>query len=64
MGYKRGIIQGRWHKCSSYPQPMCKVVKIADVRKHLPADTPLMSAEQRDAAIRVQRKGAQLRRRW
>lgn len=64
MGYKRGIIQGRWHKCSSYPQPTCKIVKIADVRKHLPADVALMSPDERDAAIRRQRKGAQLRRRW
>ena len=64
LNYKRGIIQGRWHKCSSYPQPTCKVVKIADVRKHLPADTSLMNAAERDAAIRRQRMGAQLRRRW
>lgn len=64
LGYKRGIIQGRWHKCSSYPQPTCKVVKIADVRKHLPVDTPLVSTAERERAIRLQRKGAQLRRRW
>jgi Protein of unknown function (DUF1214) len=64
MGYKRGIIQGRWHKCSAFPQPTCKVVKISEVRDHLPPDTALMSAEERDAAIRRQRKGAQLRRRW
>ena len=63
-GYKRGMLEGRWRDCSSYPTPILTKVKLADLRKYLPADTPVVTAEQRDAAIRLRRKGAQLRRRW
>jgi hypothetical protein len=41
-----------------------RTVPFADIRKHLPADTPAMSAQERDASLRLRRKGAQLRRRW
>ena len=64
LGYERGIIQARWHECSSYPQPTLKKVKIPDVRQHLLADTPAFTPAERDAAIRRQRKGAQMPRRW
>jgi hypothetical protein len=63
-GYTKGIFFGRWTECSSYPQPTIRRVKLADLRKHLPADTPVVSAEARDIAIRLRRKGAQLRHRW
>ena len=62
--YTRGGIIGRWKECDSYPQPVITKVKLADVRKYLPADTPVISAEVRDATIRARRKAAQLRRRW
>jgi hypothetical protein len=62
--YVRGGIIGRWMNCSSAPLPGLTRVKATDVRKYLPADTPIVSAEQRDSAIRLRRKGAQLRRRW
>ena len=63
-GLGKGGIWGRWNKCSSYPTPAITKVKVADVRKYLPADTPVVTAEARDAAIRARRKAAQLRRRW
>lgn len=63
-GYTRGTVFGRWKECSSYPQPTLKKVKVADIRQYLPADTPLVTAAARDAAIRLRRKTAQLRRRW
>ena len=63
-GYQRGVVYGRWHTCSSYPLPTLKKIKVADAREYLPAATPSVSAEQRDAAIRLRRKGDQLRRRW
>ena len=62
--YQRGHIYGRWKECSSYPEPSIKKVNVADVRQYLPADTPVVSAEARDASLRLHRKGAQLRRRW
>jgi hypothetical protein len=63
-GLGKGEMFGRWNTCSSYPTPKITKVKVADVRKFLPADTPTISAEARDASIRLRRKGAQLRRRW
>jgi hypothetical protein len=63
-GYAKGMVFGRWTECSSYPQPTITRVKLAEIRKYLPADTPAVTAEERDASIRLRRKGAQLRRRW
>ena len=62
--YARGGLIGRWKECESYPQPVITKVKLADVRKYLPAATPVVTAEARDATIRVRRKAAQWRRRW
>jgi hypothetical protein len=63
-GYRYGIIQGRWNKCSSAPMPTIKKVKLADLRKYLPSDTPIVTAQTRDANLRERRMGAQFRRRW
>ena len=63
-GYKEGSLFGRWLQCDSQPTPTVTRVKLADVRKYLPADTPVVTAEARDAALRLRRKGAQMRRRW
>lgn len=63
-GFTQGMIDGRWTECSSYPVPTLKKVALADVRKNLPADTPVVSAEQRDVAVRLRRKGMQFRRKW
>jgi hypothetical protein len=63
-GYKRGVIYGRWNTCSSNPTPTVRKVKLTDLRNELPSDTPLITAQARDASIRLRRKGAQLRRRW
>jgi len=63
-GYAKGGVTGRWTQCSSYPTPKLTKLKLKDVRKYLPADTPVVTADDRDASIRLRRKGAQLRRRW
>jgi len=63
-GYDKGVIQVRWNECSSQPCPEAKLVKLTDLRAHLPADTPVVSAAQRDAALRTRRMGAQMRSRW
>jgi hypothetical protein len=62
--HQRGMIIGRWKECSSYPEPVITKVKLSEVRKYLPADTPVVTAEARDATIRARRKAVQLRRRW
>jgi hypothetical protein len=63
-GYLRGQIMGRWLMCSSQPLPTLKKVTLADIRKYLPADTPVVSVEERAKLLRARRTGAQLRRRW
>ena len=63
-GNLQGMLIGRWYRCSSHPVPSVKKVPLAEVRDHLPADTPAVSAEQRAEALRIRRRGAQLRRRW
>jgi hypothetical protein len=64
VGRTTGEIYGRWTKCDSNPTPTVTKVKVADVRKYLPADTPVVSAEARDAAIRLRAKAVQMRKRW
>jgi len=63
-GHLYGMLIGRWYKCSDHPVPTLKRVKLAELREHLPADTPMISAAERTAALRERRIGAQLRRRW
>ena len=63
-GYQRGMILGRWTECDAAPTPVITRVKVADVRKYLPGNTPVVSAEVRDTSMRLRRKAAQMRRRW
>jgi len=63
-GYARGSLFGRWLQCSSTPTPTITKVKLVDLRRALPADTPTVTPEQRDATLRQRRLGVQLRRRW
>jgi len=64
IGHKVGMIYGRWTNSASSIAPTVTKVKVGDVRKFFPPETPIVTAEMRDAAIRLRRKGAQLRRRW
>ena len=59
-----GIIQMRWNLASSYPDPTMEKVPFAEVREHLPTDTPVVSPEERRESLRRRREGAQLRRIW
>jgi len=63
-GHTRGSIQGRWNRCSEHPLPTLRRVKLGELRRHLPADTPTVGPEQREAALRRRLRGSQLRRRW
>lgn len=64
IGYGKGAILGRWRSCDSSPLPSAIKVKVADVRKYLPSDTPVVTPEQRDEIIRLRARGAKMRRRW
>ena len=63
-GYKQGTIYGRWFDCDSCPTPTLTRVKLAALRKHLPADTPIVTPEERAQELADRVRGCQRRRRW
>jgi hypothetical protein len=63
-GYRDGAIMMRWTRASDGPLPTLRAVPEQEVRQHLPASTPVVIAQVRDAALRERRRAAQLRRRW
>jgi hypothetical protein len=63
-GYTEGGIYGRWYDCDSEPTPMIKRVKLAELRNHLPADTPQVTPEERAEELRQRVRACQRRRRW
>jgi hypothetical protein len=62
--YPWGVIQMRWNRASDYPDPTITKVPLADVRQHLPPDTPVVTPAERQEQLRRRREGAQLRRIW
>jgi hypothetical protein len=62
--YPWGVIQMRWNRASEYPDPTIKKVPVAEVRRHLPADTPVVTPPERQEQLRTRREGAQLRSIW
>lgn len=63
-GWREGAIMLRWTEASSGPEPSLRQVPLGELRKHLPADTPTISKDERDRRLRKRRTGVQLRRRW
>jgi hypothetical protein len=63
-GRHEGSLMLRWTGASSGPEPTLKIVRAEDIRAHLPSDTPVVSAHERDDLLRNRRRGAQWRRRW
>ncbi len=63
-GYPRGAVQGRWFDTDARPTPTARVVKLAEVAAHLPADTRMVTREERDAALRARRIGGHMRTLW
>ncbi len=63
-GYMEGGIYGRWYDCDSEPLPTITRVKLAELRAHLPADTPVVSPEERAEELRQRVRACQRRRRW
>jgi hypothetical protein len=62
--YPWGVIQMRWNLASVYPNPTIKKVPVADVRQHVPSDTPIVTPAERHEQLRIRRESAQLRRIW
>ncbi|MBW8753492.1 MAG: DUF1214 domain-containing protein [Sphingomonadales bacterium] len=63
-GYRQGTIYGRWYDCDSHPLPTLKRVKLAELRDHLPPDTPVVTPEERAEELRQRVAACQRRRRW
>jgi Protein of unknown function (DUF1214) len=63
-GYTEGTVYGRWYDCDSSPTPTLKRVKCSDIRRHLPADTPIVTLLQRREELQRRVRGCQRRRRW
>jgi hypothetical protein len=63
-GYASGAIQGRWTECSANPIPAVRKVLLSEVRRSLPADTPTVTADQREQALRDRRSQVQQRPLW
>jgi hypothetical protein len=63
-GYPTGAIQGRWTDCSATPIPTLRKIPLADVRRELPADTPVVTPAQRDHTLRDRRALVQQRPLW
>jgi hypothetical protein len=62
--YPWGIIQLRWNRATDFPDPVLTKVPLDRVRDHLPADTPVVTPDERRERLRARREGAQLRRLW
>jgi len=63
-GRFKGVLQGRWFEASSGPQPEVKRIKLADLRNHLPIDTPVIDETERKSLLLDRFRGAQFRRKW
>lgn len=61
-GYAEGVIVTRWIWCDNVPVPQTSVVKLDQLHRHLPPDTPRLSPEERNCA-RMQRRAHFARRR-
>lgn len=63
-GHPQGLIQGRWFGCDTTPVPSVRKVALADVRRHLPLETPAITPEEREQIIRSRRAAFQQRPLW
>jgi hypothetical protein len=63
-GHPTGAIQGRWTNCDSQPFPSIRKVAFADVLKELPADTAMITPQERDQVLRNRRAAFVQRPQW
>lgn len=54
-GNPTGVVQGRWTDCNAQPMPALTKIRLADLRRHLPADTPAVSPAERERQVRDRR---------
>lgn len=61
QGHVQGTLFGRYLATPTIPQPEMRVVPLAELRRHLPGDTPVVSPEARSEQL-VRRHRAAVRR--
>jgi hypothetical protein len=61
VGHREGSLIYRWNLADSAPVPETRVVRSGELRAHLPATTPAISARERAAQIERRRAGVRLR---
>lgn len=61
---KWGILQMRFNRASDAPEAKVTRVKVADVRRYLPPETPVVTPEQRRQQLAARREAAQFRTFW
>jgi hypothetical protein len=49
----RGIVQWRWYLAESHPTPVVSCVRLAELGRHLPEETPCLTPEQRRLELRA-----------
>jgi hypothetical protein len=62
--HTEGGVYGRWFDCDSAPTPTITRVKLSELHAHLPADTPVVTPEQRADELRRRVRACQRRKRW
>ena len=63
-GYREGGIYGRWFDCDTNPTPIITRVSLAELRNYLPADTPVVTWDERAEEQRRRIRACQRRKRW
>jgi hypothetical protein len=63
-GYPTGQFQGRWYRSEGATLPKVRKVGLDEVRGLLPPETPVVTPQARDRAIRERRRWLQQRRLW
>jgi hypothetical protein len=63
-GHRRGLMQGRWTGCDTNPLPSIRKVSLSELPNLLSSDTPKITPEQREAALRERRAAFLQRPLW
>lgn len=61
---REGILQMRFNRANEAPLAVCTRVRLDQVRAYLPADTPVVTPEERREQLARRREAAQLRTLW
>jgi hypothetical protein len=60
-GSLRGLAQWRWYASDRFPVPTTTLTSVVEVRKHLPAETPVISPDMRSEQLTQRRRQIGLR---